>query len=432
MGLYEPGLQGVELNLAQIGLTTYTQASGFYTFPVNAGNYLVTAPQIPNWVLTSDSLSYTCTVDTASKSSLNFGYKPTQQLTSLQLSFDEGSPGCIWETNQRINLKNNGTVPIGGLITYLKHDSVEVIATFPPADSIIQQVYYWNYLNLVPFGIHQIELTVDKPNTAGYQFHNVVYGDARSLSGQVIVSMSDTVVETVLCSYDPNDKLVAPVTIIQGQNYTQLNENLVYTIRFQNTGNAPAVNVTIIDTLPSVMDAASFSLISVSHPVDVHVSAGGIVTFNFYNINLPDSISNELGSHGFLTFNLSPLAGLSNFTVVENNAHIFFDQNSPIVTNTSQTTYVTNFPIGLNDVVSGKVISIYPNPAGSTFTIHHTHNGLSGMIKVHSALGSELISKSFSTESNSMTFDCSELPSGLYLVRVMHKGGNSVMKLLKK
>ncbi|MEO1438493.1 MAG: carboxypeptidase-like regulatory domain-containing protein, partial [Bacteroidota bacterium] len=68
-------------------------------------------------------------------------------------------------------------------------------------------------------------------------------------------------------SYDPNDKLAEPVGYSDA-HYIEANTELEYTVRFQNTGTAPAVNIIIRDTLSDQLDLTSFRLIQSSHPYD--------------------------------------------------------------------------------------------------------------------------------------------------------------------
>ena len=55
--------------------------------------------------------------------------------------------------------------------------------------------------------------------------------------------------------------------------------------------------------------------------------------FVFDNINLPDSISNEPGSHGYIEYTIRPRRDISEGAYITNRASIFFDLNSPIITN---------------------------------------------------------------------------------------------------
>ncbi|MEO0405496.1 MAG: hypothetical protein AAF193_11550, partial [Bacteroidota bacterium] len=56
------------------------------------------------------------------------------------------------------------------------------------------------------------------------------------------------------------------------------------------------------------------------------------------DIQLPDSTNNEPESHGLVSFKITPLPDLPVGTVLENTAYIYFDNNEPIITNTTWTT----------------------------------------------------------------------------------------------
>ncbi len=259
---------------------------------------------------------------------------------------------------------------INGIIAYAKNDSVVVVGTSPAPDSTIQNIYYWNYSSLAPFQHKQIHLTVDKPNTVGFPLQSVAYADVRDTMNSIVLAAHDTANEIISCSYDPNEKHISPVTELWGQNYTLIGEQLSYTITFQNTGNAAAQNVVVVDTLPSTLDLTTFNLTMTSHPVIVHINQDGIITFIFNGIYLPDSASNEPASHGFIQFTIEALVNIPNNTLVQNTAFVFFDQNAPVQTSTASTTFVINYPVGISEYnLNTNGIAVYPNPANGIVTI---------------------------------------------------------------
>ncbi|WP_187261998.1 DUF7619 domain-containing protein [Pontibacter beigongshangensis] len=138
----------------------------------------------------------------------------------------------------------------------------------------------------------------------------------------------------IIDSYDPNDKLVLPTGLTE-ENYTPTNTPLKYKIRFQNTGTDVAYKVVVVDTLSQHLDIATLQMGAASHDYNFSVSGKGqpVLTWTFNNILLPDSTSNEPGSHGYIQFSIKPKAELPEKTAVENFADIFFDYNSPIRTN---------------------------------------------------------------------------------------------------
>ena len=132
-------------------------------------------------------------------------------------------------------------------------------------------------------------------------------------------------------SYDPNDKLGYPKGVTSN-GYIKPNTEIEYRIRFQNTGNLAADKVVIIDTLPTVLNPSTIRLGTSSHPYTFNLDGGGILTFTFNDINLPDSSSNEAQSHGFVKFKIAQFSDLAPGTLIINDASIYFDNNPPILT----------------------------------------------------------------------------------------------------
>jgi hypothetical protein len=145
----------------------------------------------------------------------------------------------------------------------------------------------------------------------------------------------------VTCSFDPNDKRVFPPGHGDIHGVDIATEQLTYTIRFQNTGNAPAQSVMLRDRLDPWLDPATLIPLTWSHdPTHITMEADGELVVRFNGINLPDSASDFIGSQGFFTFAVSirpdPLSG----TEIHNTAEIYFDLNEPVITNTTLTTLV--------------------------------------------------------------------------------------------
>ncbi|HLP22094.1 MAG TPA: leucine-rich repeat domain-containing protein, partial [Chitinophagales bacterium] len=130
----------------------------------------------------------------------------------------------------------------------------------------------------------------------------------------------------VTASYDPNDKQVYP----QG-NLDTTQKWLTYTVRFQNTGTAPAFNIHVDDTLDANLDAATFKLLGYSHQPQVF-QKGRAVRFYFPNINLPDSNTNEPASHGYVQYKVKLKPNLPIGATISNTAFIYFDFNEPVIT----------------------------------------------------------------------------------------------------
>jgi fimbrial isopeptide formation D2 family protein len=134
-------------------------------------------------------------------------------------------------------------------------------------------------------------------------------------------------------SYDPNDKQTHPKGIDRDHFITE-NEELDYTIRFQNTGTDTAFTVVLRDTLSSYLDIATFRTGASSHNYKLDILEGRILKFTFNNINLPDSNRNLAASQGFIKFWVKLKKDVPFGSKIENKAAIYFDFNAPILTNT--------------------------------------------------------------------------------------------------
>jgi uncharacterized repeat protein (TIGR01451 family) len=140
----------------------------------------------------------------------------------------------------------------------------------------------------------------------------------------------------VVSSFDPNDKSASPTSTldVNGDKW------LTYKIRFQNTGTAVADNIYILDTISSQLDISTFTLLSYSHPALVQIFNNRVAKFNFPNINLPDSTSNELASHGYIEYKIKANDTIAVNNTISNTAYIYFDFNSPVITNTTINTAI--------------------------------------------------------------------------------------------
>lgn len=162
---------------------------------------------------------------------------------------------------------------------------------------------------------------------------NPILGTINNYAQDDIAPFIDIDCQESIGSYDPNDKNGFPEGV--GDQYEIAKETkLTYHIRFQNTGTDTAFTVVIADTLSSFLDINTFEPGLSSHQYEWEFINPNILKFHFNNILLPDSTTNELGSQGFLRFDIMPHQSVNAGTVIENSAAIFFDFNPPIITNT--------------------------------------------------------------------------------------------------
>lgn len=212
-------------------------------------------------------------------------------------------------------------------------------------------------------------------------------------------------------SYDPNMKETYPEQVMPGYH-----DWFYYTIHFQNTGTAAAQNIALTDTLSSYFDLSTFERINYSHSNST-VLAGQVLQFNFDNINLPDSTSNDAGSKGFVQYRVKPKANLPAGTVIDNRAFIYFDYNAPIITNTTHNTYALVTGI---KTVAGNEFAIYPNPSTGMINIVPEKNAAIMNVSVHNIIG-DVVFEDSNLHGKSQ-LDLGSLSNGVYIVKVSLQG----------
>jgi uncharacterized repeat protein (TIGR01451 family) len=232
-----------------------------------------------------------------------------------------------------------------------------VIRTNPMHTNILGgNLLRWDYTNTINIkGSKSFRIELAPPTTAkqGTSFELIAEVDATN----DVNPINDIAVwnNKILASYDPNDKLV------NKSNYYSIsdqNKELIYTIRFQNTGTDTAFDVTIRDTLSKAIDATSIRVVNASHPYQLRMKKLGYLEVYFKNIFLPDSSVNELASHGFVQFAIRPNATNEPFTL-RNKASIYFDYNTPVLTN-SISTYVGL--VATHNINKQALLKTTPNP----------------------------------------------------------------------
>lgn len=230
-----------------------------------------------------------------------------------------------------------------------------------------------------------------------------------------------TLLQLVGNSYDPNDKLVDHVEEID----PNVVDTLTYTVRFQNTGTAPAQDVYILDTIDSKLNYSTLEVITASHSMNLIELGNNIVRFDFPNIWLPDSNANEPLSHGYVTYRIVESEANSIEDSFTNTAHIYFDWNPAIVTNT---TYNINVePLSTNNLKADKV-KVYPNPARNVVNIETVE--VAEKIKVVDMNGRTV--KNIVPNQNREKVDLTSIETGIYIIQVYSLGELTSYKLIKK
>ena len=223
-------------------------------------------------------------------------------------------------------------------------------------------------------------------------------------------------------SIDPNEKYMTPNGSVDTSDHL-----FNFSIFFQNTGNVPAEDIFILDTIDSDLEITSFELVSSTHNVVTQILPGNVLRFNFQGINLVDSVSNESMSHGHVNFRFTRNAATGMGTEITNTAFIYFDQNLPVVTNTVSA--VVTSIVNVDGLINENGLSVSPNPSHSFIRIADKIKGM-GTIEIRNLLGSKV--KSFNTTSSeNESIDISSLENGLYFLTLIDQAGRRTVKFIK-
>ncbi|MBW8052016.1 MAG: T9SS type A sorting domain-containing protein, partial [Cytophagales bacterium] len=171
--------------------------------------------------------------------------------------------------------------------------------------------------------------------------------DGECVTPPPVFSNSASFTDNNNCALDPNDKLLVTPKGCGFFNNIGRDDKLIYQIRFQNVGTAPAFNIVIRDELDNALDITTLKLLSTSHLLTrFEIIPENALIFSFENINLPDSASDPEGSNGFVIFSIKPKINIPDGTTINNQAGIYFDLNEVVLTNSTLNTIRDNpFPI---------------------------------------------------------------------------------------
>ena len=328
----------------------------------------------------------------------------------------------------KIVFKNKGNVAQSGNINLLFKDSVlDLESSAPVVSGQTFNNLSWNFTNLKPFETREIALTFR--TNSPIQTPAVVNGDILNYTAIVNSSEMDekpqdntfTLNQTVVGSYDPNDK-----TCLEGDVITPalIGQYVHYMIRFENTGSYAAENIVVKDMIDlSKFDIATLTPSSASHSYSTKISDVNKVEFIFENINLPfDDASND----GYIAFKIKTLPTLSVGDSFTNEANIYFDYNFPILTNTAKSTFNT---LSTQDFEFSNYFNIYPVPANNKLNLVTKHEIKIQSLSVYDVLGQLLIAV---TDAKSVSdIDVSKLRSGNYILKIRTDKGDSGIKFNK-
>ena len=415
-----------------VGQTFYAtpDTTGFYDLLVFPGTYTVSVSlnNSSSCTISSCTILYADTFTTTGQIKTGQNFAISSGPATFDLGVHMGYQGSAPGQNRQywVYYYNWGqTAVANGVLTFVHDPNITLINTTPAYTSYdaASHTITWNIVNnLAPMSwldqSHQVVMEFNIPS-------NVTLGTELTAQASISPVANDCnpanntqyLTDLVSASHDPNEKEVSPAG-----NLSDADTVLTYTIRFQNTGNAPATLVVISDTLSPNVDPATVQGGASSSPYTYKLTGNGILTFTFEPIYLIDSATSADSSKGFVMYTVHTKKNLALGAEVKNTAYIYFDANPAVVTNTTSNLR-SNFPTAIKDITGSAISSqVLPNPSSDKARI--AFEGTTGVIdlKITDALGNVIISNT--SETPYYTLNAEKLAAGIYFYAAKDAAGN--------
>ena len=351
-----------------------------YTFSNSLGEYWIGTDSLGSYSINMATNRYTATPPNANFNlttydtivTNDFALRINQAFAAMSIGIT-GSPAIRpgFPYSYLVNYYNTGAHTLNPVITFY-YDNSRLIYDSSSNPNIINNGNSLS-LNVGTFtpgqhGIFRVYCRVKTTTPIG----DTVHAKAIAALTTTALVVRDSTFAIVRGSYDPNDKQATPQL---SPSQVANGEYIDYTIRFQNTGTDTAFTVVISDTLSSDLQKGTLEMIASSHNCKTTVK-DNVIFFEFLDILLPDSNVNEPMSHGFVSFKIQPQPTVAINTTIPNKAAIYFDYNTPVITNTATTIIKIPNPVPLKLISFSAVpqndntVSLYWNTDNEINTKH--------------------------------------------------------------
>jgi len=314
-------LHNVKLLIMPDSIFTYTDEDGFYDVRTNPGNNEISLVPLQNCFESELSFNFNA-AEIGDNETFDFPIEFFDDTRDIDIIVTTAPTRCNLTVPFFITVRNAGCSDVTGTISLTTND----LLMQPDFDQ--DSSYDINKLSAYSQDRRKLYYEIPNENFAGDTLE--LYLSFRSEG----INLDTTIQRVVRCGVDPNDKLVEPIVKnMEGERFAEIDQELTYTIRFQNLGNDTAFNIRIEDFILEEFDLETFIPITESHSSTLSIE-DRVLIYQFDDIKLPPASTDEPNSHGFVKFRIKVNSSITDFTMIENTAEIFFDLNAPIVTNT--------------------------------------------------------------------------------------------------
>ncbi|WP_447636108.1 DUF7619 domain-containing protein [Flavobacterium microcysteis] len=324
----------------------------------------------------------------------------------------------------KVVYKNNGNQTVSqnsGVTLLYDQNRMSFISSDSAVRSQSPGSISWDYTDLHPFESRSFTVTmnINRPTDG----NPVNINDVLNFRASVVTPGDENVNDNtfvlrqkVVGAYDPND-----ISCLEGDVVppSEIGEYLHYLIRFENTGNAPAQNIVIRNEIDETeYDVSSLQMLDSSHKLRARVK-GNVSEFIMQNIYL------DSGGHGNILLKMKSTDNLAVESTVSSRVGIYFDYNTPVLTNRVTTVFKT---LSVKESEQDQSIKIYPNPVNKMLNIKA--DGIIRTVYLYDAQGRILMTQLLGESQAS--FDLSSYAAGVYFVKIVTDEGAKTEKIVNR
>ncbi|MFT3794823.1 T9SS type A sorting domain-containing protein [Flavobacterium sp.] len=398
--------------------TSNTSFTFYETNPLNT--YHLSLNLTPDYAAYYQSTTeYNITV--AAGSGITTYYFPVSLIPHTDLKIWLDAPSLVrpgFPTTHKIRYVNIGNVPVSGTISYTPDSRMTITNTSVPVTAI-PGGFTFAVNNLYPNDTQEVTVALQVLPSPAVNIGDSLTSTATSLNpnaSAVQPTHTATKVQAVNSSYDPNDITEARGPQILHSSFSSA-DYLTYTIRFENTGNAEAINIEVDHLLDGLLDENTIRVLDASHNY-VMERVGNNLTWTFGGINLDPSVEGTDIGKGYIVFEVKPKPGYAVGDIIPASASIYFDFNPAIVTETFHTEFVSALA---TKTFETDAVKVYPNPTKNTLHITRKNTNIQ-TVTVTDMLGKTVLSATANRPD--VAIDLGALAKGMYLVKI--RSGNSM------
>ncbi len=448
----EIGIPNMQIYVSGMGYT-YTNAYGNYSYRVPPGTYQVSETVSPIYHLSGCQLNNVTVIASSGLgcvNTVNFANDtiPAHDVHISTWNYSAATPGSSY-TNVTI-ISNDGNLEEDSIVANYHSDPALPVPTFVPAGTYSGSANSFTPLGsspmLAPGASRMFFADYDVPTNAPTGT-TMVFTDTASYNNPI----DDWAID-----YTPWNnthqhqhgyrrsltclifKAVYPVGTGPAGVISYTDSVLEYMIHFQDIEFSWVENVVIVDTLDDNLNWTTLQPEFMSAPCQVMLTQSGskhIAQFTFSAASLPASGNDPVLSNGMLTYTIHIKNSLPVGTQFKNRASIYFDDDQPIMTNTTLNTLGSVAPTRVNNApaAANSAFNIYPNPASESFSavISSPAAGTASM-NISDVTGKVVIGKVLTLQSGtqSVPVDVSQLAAGVYFVSLDQNGITKTQKLV--